>query len=143
MELFSIVEVPIDPWALRDHTLCTTSGGFVSFEGWVRNHHAGKRVASLEYTAYRELAEKEGAKIMQEAVEQFELTHAICQHRIGHLAIGELAVCVAVSSAHRDAAFSACRFIIDEVKKRVPIWKKEFYLDGEHDWPSCQGCGGH
>lgn len=143
MAPFSIVESPIDPWVLREQTLCSTSGGFVSFEGWVRDHHAGRPVASLEYTAYRELAEKEGHKIMAEAKERFQLTHAICQHRIGHLHIGELAVAIAVSSAHRDAAFEACRFIIDEVKSRVPIWKKEFYLDGEHDWPSCQGCQNH
>lgn len=141
--MFQIIDTPIDHAALRKATLSETAGGFVSFEGWVRNHHKGQAVESLEYSAYRELAEKEGARIMQEAFEKFAIEKATCHHRVGHLAIGDLAVCVCVSAAHRDAAFAACRFIIDTLKSRVPIWKKEHYVDGNAAWPHCQGCADH
>lgn len=141
--MFSIVNTPIDHASLREQTRAAEAGGFVSFEGWVRNHHEGKPVQSLEYTAYQELAEKEGCRIVQEAIEKFSVTTALCHHRVGHLAIGDLAVVVAVSSHHRDAAFQACRYIIDEVKTRVPIWKKEHYTDSTTAWPHCQGCAEH
>lgn len=138
--MFQITESPINTAEIRQHTLDPKAGGFVSFEGWVRNHHEGKQVQSLEYSAYTTLAEKEGAKIIAEALEKFSITAAQCSHRIGHLAIGDMAVYVAVSSAHRDAAFEASRFIIDETKSRVPIWKKEHYIDGSADWPYCPEC---
>ncbi len=138
--MFKITETTIDHAALRAATLDPTAGGFVCFEGWVRNHHQGESVDSLEYSAYTELAEKEGNRILQQAIEKFELTAAICHHRVGHLDIGDMAVCICVSSAHRNAAFEACRFIIDEVKSRVPIWKKEHYTDGSTAWPHCHGC---
>lgn len=138
--MFSITEKAIDTGSLREGMLNAHSGGFCCFEGWVRNHHDGKRVKSLEYTAYRVLAEKEGSRIVKKAKEQFAIDAAVCEHRIGHLSIGEMAVYVAVAAAHRDAAFLACRFIIDEVKKSVPIWKKEYYLDGSSDFPHCLAC---
>jgi len=137
---FHIIETAIDQAALRLATKAAESGGFVSFEGWVRNHHNKRPVESLEYSAYTELAEKEGNRIITQALEKFEITAAHCHHRIGHLAIGEIAVCIAVSSHHRDAAFQASRFLIDEIKARVPIWKKEHYQNGTTDWPHCQGC---
>ena len=138
--MFSITDTTIDHVALRESTLDPTAGGFVCFEGWVRNHHQGAPVDSLEYSAYTELAEKEGTRILLQAIEKFDLTAAVCQHRVGHLSIGDMAVCICVSSAHRDAAFEASRFIIDEIKSRVPIWKKEHYSDGSQAWPHCQGC---
>jgi len=138
--MFILSEEIIQPASLRDAVRCDTSGGYASFEGWVRNHHEGKAVSSLEYSAYTELAEKEGQRIMELAMEKFAINHARCQHRVGHLQIGDIAVVIAVSSAHRDAAFQACRFIIDEVKQRVPIWKKEHYTDQTEAWPSCAGC---
>lgn len=141
--MFTLSDEVIDPARLRGEVLCDTSGGYASFEGWVRNHHDGKAVSSLEYSAYTELALKEGQRIMEEAMNTFEINHARCQHRVGHLQIGEIAVAIAVSSAHRDAAFQACRFIIDEVKKRVPIWKKEHYIDDTEAWPACSGCSHH
>ena len=124
---------------MREATLSAHAGGFASFEGWVRNHHGGKAVDSLEYSAYKLLAEKEGKRIIEEAKEKFEIDEACCQHRVGHLGIGDMAVYVAVSAAHRGAAFDACRFIIDETKSRVPIWKKEHYSDGTIEWPHNQG----
>lgn len=138
--MFTINSEAIQPEALREAVKDDQSGGFASFEGWVRNHHDGKAVESLEYSAYIELAEKEGNRIIQRAIDTFDICAARCQHRIGHLAIGDIAVCVAVSAAHRDAAFAACRFIIDEIKHTVPIWKKEHYTDQTAAWPSCKGC---
>jgi len=141
--MFKISDKTIDYATLRETCLAEHSGGFCSFEGWVRNHHGGKSVGSLEYTAYASMAEKEGAKVVAEAIERFAITKAVCVHRVGHLQIGEMAVYVGVSAAHRNAAFESCRFIIDTIKSRVPIWKKEFYIDGSHNWPNCKGCSEH
>lgn len=132
--MFQIASQPIDPQSLKDSLLDSRAGGFASFEGWVRNHNDGQTVGSLDYEAYTELAEKEGAKIIAEAHEKFGILRAACVHRVGSLQIGDMAVWVGVSSAHRDAAFTACRYIIDEVKERVPIWKKEHYSSGDAGW---------
>ena len=94
----------------------------------------------LEYEAHAPVAEKEGAKIVSDAIERFHLDGAVAVHRVGPLEIREAAVIVAVSSPHRAEAFDACRFIIDEIKHRVPIWKKEYYEDGSTDWVGCEGC---
>jgi sulfur-carrier protein adenylyltransferase/sulfurtransferase len=115
-------------------------GGYVEFEGWVRNHNEGNAVTRLEYEAFAELAEKEGARIVAEAVSRYGVTRAACVHRIGSLGIGDVAVWVGVSAAHRDEAFRACRYIIDEVKHRVPIWKKEHYVTGDSGWVNCERC---
>lgn len=141
--MFQITAERIDPATIRARVADPAAGGFCSFEGWVRNHHQGKEVDCLEYEAYAALAEKEGARIVEEAVAKFDLHHVICLHRTGRLEIGELAVIVCVSSSHRDAAFGACRYIIDEVKSRVPIWKKEFFSNGEAGWVRCDHCAGH
>ena len=141
--MFQIVSTPIDTEAVRKHVLDPASGACCSFEGWVRDHHEGRPVLGLEYEAYAALAEKEGKRILTEAVEKFGILHAACVHRTGRLEIGELAVFVCVSSAHRDAAFEACRYIIDEVKSRVPVWKKEFFADGSSGWVRCDHCAGH
>lgn len=138
--MFQLQSQPLDPAALREAVLDPAAGGFCSFEGWVRNHHQGRTVERLEYEAYRPLAEKEGGRILAEARERFAILHAVCAHRIGPIEIGGLAVVVCVSSAHRDAAFDACRYVIDEVKARVPIWKKEFFTDGEAGWVRCDHC---
>lgn len=113
------------------------AGACATFEGWVRNHNEGQAVASLEYEAYAELAEAEGNRIMAEAVAKFDLLAAHAVHRVGHLQIGDLAVWVGVAAAHRGPAFDACRFIIDELKARVPIWKKEHYVAGASAWINC------
>lgn len=138
--MFQLSDEAIKPETLRAATLDPSAGGFSSFEGWVRNHHLGKPVRSLEYSAYPELAIKEGQRIIQAAINKYDIISAHCQHRVGHLHIGDIAIAIAVSAAHRDAAFQACRFIIDEIKKSVPIWKKEHYLDNSSAWPECQGC---
>ena len=110
------------------------AGACVSFEGWVRNRNEGKLVQRLAYQAYVPLAQAEGDRILAEARERFAIEAVGCVHRIGELQIGELAVWVGVSAAHRDAAFAACRYVIDEIKRRVPIWKNEFYADGASGW---------
>ena len=113
------------------------AGACATFEGWVRNHNEGQAVASLEYEAYAELAEAEGNRILAEARDKFDLLAAEAVHRVGHLQIGDMAVWVGVASAHRGPAFDACRFIIDELKARVPIWKKEHYVAGASAWINC------
>jgi molybdopterin synthase catalytic subunit len=116
------------------------AGGYVSFEGWVRDFNEGQEVMRLEYEAFQELAVKEGERIVAEALRRYSVKHALCIHRVGNLDLGELAVWVGVSSAHRGEAFDACRFIIDEVKHRVPIWKKEHYRGGNSGWVNCERC---
>ena len=140
---FQINNTTLNPDKLREELLSPQSGGFCSFEGWVRDHHEGKSVQSLEYTSYQELAIKEGNKIIENALELFDVEDIRCHHRIGHLNIGDMAVYVGVASAHRDAAFQACRYVIDEIKHTVPIWKKEYYTDESTSWPSCKGCSGN
>ena len=120
------------------------AGAYASFEGWVRDHHGGRAVAGLRYESYALLAEREGEKIVTEALQNFAIVEARCVHRVGELGVGELAVWVGVSAAHRDAAFAACRYIIDETKSRVPIWKHERYVEGDAGWlhpepPEAQG----
>lgn len=134
MSSFQISEQAIDGDALKQSMRHDQAGAFICFEGWVRNHHAGQAVQALSYQAYKSLAESEGEKILAEACEKFAILDAVCVHRTGDLAIGDCAVWVGVTAAHRDAAFAASRYVIDEVKQRVPIWKKEKYLDGSSDW---------
>lgn len=134
MPRFALSDIPFDPAPLRSALLDERAGAFAAFEGWVRNHNDGRAVNGLRYEAYVELAEKEGERILAEACERFAIHDARCVHRIGELAIGELAVWVGVNAGHRDAAFAACRWIIDEVKSRVPIWKHERYVAGDAGW---------
>jgi molybdopterin synthase catalytic subunit len=136
---FKISSDTIDPEALKRTLVADSSGACVTFEGWVRDHNDGASapVLALEYEAHAAIAEQEGAKILSVARERFAITAARCEHRVGKLAIGDCAVWVGVSSSHRGAAFDACRYIIDETKARVPIWKKEHYRDGESTWVNC------
>ncbi|HUQ11235.1 MAG TPA: molybdenum cofactor biosynthesis protein MoaE, partial [Steroidobacteraceae bacterium] len=140
MKTFSFSASALDTAALQDEIRDVTCGGFAAFEGWVRNHNEGHAVTRLEYEAFTELAEKEGTRIVQAAIEKFGVTRGACVHRIGSLALGDVAVWVGVSAAHRDEAFRACRFIIDEVKHRLPIWKKEHYVNGDSGWVNCERC---
>lgn len=135
--MFRIVSTPLDPATLKAGLGDARAGACVTFEGWVRNHNDGQPVTALDYEAYAELAESEGARILAEALAKFDLLTAVCHHRVGALQIGDLAVWVGVGAAHRGAAFDACRYIIDEVKARVPIWKKEHYASGASEWINC------
>jgi adenylyltransferase/sulfurtransferase len=143
MKPFSFSSVALDTAALREQARDPACGGFAAFEGWVRDHNEGHAVTQLEYEAFAELAEKEGARIVRDAIARFGVTRATCVHRVGSLALGDVAVWVGVSAAHRDEAFRACRYIIDEVKHRVPIWKKEHYVNGDSGWVNCERCATH
>lgn len=134
MRRFALAAAPFAVAPLRDRLLAAAAGACATFEGWVRDYHDGRAVLGLHYEAYAALAETEGEAIVAEAVRRFAIVDAVCVHRTGDLAIGELAVWVGVSAAHRGAAFDACRWIIDEVKSRVPIWKHERYADGDAVW---------
>jgi molybdopterin synthase catalytic subunit len=140
MSVFRFSRATIDGTMLRAELANPASGGFAAFEGWVRNLNEGREVQRLEYEAFEELAVKEGERIVRAAIERFGVAHALCVHRVGTLAIGELAVWVGVSAAHRGEAFDACRYIIDEVKHRLPIWKKEHYVTGDSGWVNCERC---
>ena len=124
----------MDPAPLREALLSAHAGAFASFEGWVRDHNDGRAVHGLRYEAHEALAAVEGGRILDEALARFAIVDARCVHRTGDLSIGDLAVWVGVSAAHRDAAFDACRWVIDEVKARVPIWKHERYVEGDAGW---------
>ncbi|MBS0376377.1 MAG: ThiF family adenylyltransferase [Proteobacteria bacterium] len=137
---FAFSERPLDLAAEHGRLADPACGGYASFEGWVRDFNDGRPVQRLEYEAYVELAVKEGERIVAEAIARFGVSHARCVHRVGDLALGELAVWVGVSAPHRGEAFAACRYIIDEVKHRVPIWKKEHYVDGDSGWVNCERC---
>ena len=140
MAHFEFSDQALDSRALQATLADRGCGGYASFEGWVRDFNDGRPVARLEYEAYALLAVKEGERIIAAAIARFGVTHARCVHRLGELGLGELAVWVGVSAPHRGEAFAACRYIIDEVKHRVPIWKKEHYRDGDSGWVNCERC---
>lgn len=128
-----LVERPLDVGPLVAQVSAPDRGGIACFLGVVRNHHGGRDVLRLEYSAYVPMAEAECDRILAEACDRWPVAVAL-EHRIGPLAIGDAAVAVAAAAAHRDAAFSACRYVIEETKRRVPIWKREYYADGSVAW---------
>lgn len=141
---FEISGDTLDIAALGKSLTDRSSGAFASFEGWVRDHNDGRQVDGLDYEIFAPLALAEGEKILEEARAKFAVNAIRAVHRHGMLAIGDPAVWVGVVSAHRDEAFRACRYVIDEVKHRLPIWKKEHYRDGSAEWVNCQHPGvGH
>lgn len=115
-------------------------GAAVVFEGRIRNRNEGREVSGLEYEIYEPLAIGEGDAIIDEARARWPITAARCVHGHGEMSLGDVAVVVAVLAPHRAEAFEAACYIIDEVKARLPIWKKEQYLDGETEWVNCQRC---
>lgn len=136
--MFSISSENLDRDDLHTKLSNDKAGAIVVFEGWVRDHNEGKTVSSLEYQVYKELALKEGEKILQEAREKFNLHGVLSVHREGHLKLGEIAIWIGATASHRDDAFKATRYIIDEIKHRLPVWKKEHYVDHKADWVFCR-----
>lgn len=134
---FRITSGPMDTALLTEGFREARAGAFAFFEGRVRDLNEGKPVRALEYEAYAPLAEKEGERILGEARQRFDILGAECVHRVGTLDLGDVAVWVAVAAGHRGAAFDACRYIIDETKARLPIWKKEHYAGGASEWINC------
>ena len=131
-----LTNTPIDSETLHQELVegAESCGGIVVFEGRVRNHSHGKPVTALSYECYEPMALKEMEKIRQEALKKWKVERIIAVHRQGDIPLGETAVWIGVASTHRDEAFLASRFMIDEIKAKVPIWKKENYTDGTHVW---------
>lgn len=124
---------PLDMAALLELIRDPSRGGIVTFVGAVRDHDSGRPVVALEYSAYAPMAEAECGRIVAEATQRWPVRVALA-HRVGRLEPGDVAVIVAAAASHRDAAFEAARWVIDEVKRRVPIWKREHYHDGAAEW---------
>ena len=140
MSAFRLSAAAFDAGSLRSELKDNGCGGYVCFEGWVRDHNEGQQVTRLEYEAFAPLALSEGEKIITEARVRFGDQRALCVHRTGALELSEIAVWVGVAASHRDEAFRACRYIIDEIKHRLPIWKKEYYASGDSGWVNCERC---
>ncbi len=141
--MIEITEAPIDTERLRESLEDARAGGYVAFEGWVRNENEGHEVQRLEYEVYEPLSIKEGERIIAEARARWPLIGVRIVHRGGLLELGDCAVWVGVAAKHRDEAFMACRYLIDELKVRLPIWKKEHYVDGDSGWVNCERCASH
>jgi molybdopterin synthase catalytic subunit len=126
----AIVRQPIDIQAIKKSLERPEDGSALFFDGIVRNNTRGRRTLFLDYEAYESMALNEMEKLAQAALEQFKVRDVCLVHRLGRLEIGETSVLIGVASAHRVAAFEACRWLIDTLKKTVPIWKKEYFEDG-------------
>lgn len=130
--LFDITRDPLSTDELVNAVLVGSIGAIVTFTGTVRDNNEGRKVVALEYEAYDEMAVAEMARIGSEMAAKWGLHGIAIRHRVGRLAIGEASVVIAASSPHRREAFEACSEALDLLKARVPIWKKEYFEDGEH-----------
>jgi molybdopterin synthase catalytic subunit len=131
LNVFRVTDKAIQLQELVDYVTDPEAGAIATFIGTTRNHNDGRRVIALDYEAYLEMAEKELARLGDEATKQWAICRMAIVHRVGPVQITEPSVIIAVSAAHREAAFAACRFAIEEIKRTVPIWKKEVYEGGE------------
>lgn len=130
----AIVDHPLDPTALLAEVASTESGASTLFVGTVRRVNDGKDVTGIDYSAYGAMAEAEMAAIATEAAARFGTERIVVEHRVGTLTLGEASIIIAVSHARRAAAMEAQRYVIEEVKRRVPVWKREHYADGTREW---------
>lgn len=135
--MFALTEQPIDAAALRASLQRPEAGALVVFEGWVRNHHQGRAVTRLDYEAFVEMAQSEGDALVAEIEQEFPGVAIVCVHRCGNLVPGDVAVWIGATCAHRDDAFRAARLAIEEVKRRLPVWKKEYHPGAEPVWVNC------
>lgn len=136
----AIVDRPIDAAALIAHVAAHANGATVLFIGTVRDVNDGRPVTGIEYSAYRAMAERELADIAREAESTYASARVAVEHRLGGLELGDASVVIAASHPHRAAAYDASRYVIEQIKQRVPIWKLERYVDGTRDWVG-QGSG--
>lgn len=134
-----IVRRAIDVAALLAEVEDTVNGATVVFLGQVREVNDGRAVSGIEYSAYGEMAERELAAIANECASAFGIAHLAVEHRLGTLALGEASIAIVVAHPHRAAAYEASRFVIEEVKRRLPIWKREGYADGSSEWVNAGG----
>ena len=130
----AIVDQPIDGPSILDRVSRTANGATVLFLGMVRDMNEGRDVTGIEYTAYRSMAERELATIVEEAAVLADSGDIAVEHRLGQLEVGDCSVAIAVGHPHRGRAFEAARYVIEELKQRVPIWKREHYVDGAREW---------
>lgn len=125
---------PIDATALLAEVSDVCNGATLLFVGTVRDVNDGRAVTGIEYAAYLAMAEQELSAIVGEAVERFGTPHVVVEHRVGYLALGEASVAIAVAHPRRAPAYDLSRFVIEALKRRVPIWKREHYVDGAREW---------
>lgn len=130
----AIVERPLDPSSLLAEVASVANGATVLFVGTVREVNDGRAVAGIDYAAYSAMAESELAAIARQAGAEWSTGDVVVEHRIGTLGLGDASIAIAVAHPRRAAAFEAARMIIEEVKRRVPIWKREHYADGTREW---------
>lgn len=135
--MFELTTARIDPQVLGARLARPDAGAVVVFEGRVRDNHRGRPVTRLEYEAYDDMALPEGAAILEETERLYPGAKVLCVHRTGVLDVGEIAVWIGVSSSHRHTGFAACRQVIEEIKRRLPVWKKEHHPDGAAEWVNC------
>jgi molybdopterin synthase catalytic subunit len=129
-DFFELTVEPLDVGAITRRVVPADCGATVALDGYVRQWTGGKETLYLVYEAYEAMALSEMKKLAVEARRQFEIAHIGIVHRLGKLEIGETSVCIAVAAPRRRAAFAACEWLIRELKRSVPVWKKEFYADG-------------
>lgn len=130
----AIVERPLDACALLDEIAHPRNGASVLFVGTVRDVNDGAPVSGLDYSSYAGMAERELAAIVAEACERWGTTDIVVEHRVGSLELGDASVVIAVAHPHRSEAYEASRYVIEELKKRLPVWKREHYVDGRSEW---------
>ena len=134
MSRSAIVTDKIDADAIVDEVRAAEHGAVATFLGTVRDMSGTRTVTGLEYSAYTEMATREMEEILREASAISAGVEIVALHRVGDLSVGEVCVMIAAAHAHRGPAFDACRYVIEEIKKRVPIWKRERYADGSSEW---------
>lgn len=135
----SLVRVAIDIASLAATVAKDTNGATAVFVGTVRSSNEGRPVTGIEYSAYDEMAEREMVSILTEASQKFGIAEGAIEHRLGTLHVGDASIGVAVAHPHRGAAMDALRYIVDETKRRAPIWKLEHYADGTREWVNAGG----
>ena len=134
MKRSAVVTREIDPAALLAEVRSTEYGAISSFIGTVRELNDGRKVSAIEYSAYAAMAELELKRILDEAADRFEVHSMVVEHRTGRLELGDVSVAIVVGHEHRAPALDCTRYVIEEIKKRVPIWKMEHYEDGTREW---------
>jgi molybdopterin synthase catalytic subunit len=130
----AITDAPLDASRLLAEVARPANGATVVFVGTVREVNDGRAVTGIDYSAYRAMAEHELAAIVREAADRLGTPDVVAEHRLGTLGLGEASVVVAAAHPHRAQAFDACRYVIEEIKRRVPVWKREHYADGTREW---------
>jgi molybdopterin synthase catalytic subunit len=143
MRRSAIVTREIDPAALMAEVQSTEFGAISLFAGTVRDTNDGRSVTAIDYSAYTSMAESELERILAEAQDRFGVMAIVVEHRVGGLALGDVSVAIVAAHVHRAPALDCTRFVIEEIKKRVPIWKREHYADGAREWvdPTSSGVG--